>query len=90
MRLFELEAICENCLAKKSPKIALKKQQRESEEEDAEAAIAEHEKDRSGLDEGARRRRRKFGRTERRIDHGGSLLAPGRATADLADVRGSR
>ena len=27
---------------------------------------------------------------ERRIDHGGSLLAPGRATADLADVRGSR
>ena len=47
MRLFELEAICENCLAKKSPKIALKKQQRESEEEDAEAAIAEHEEDRS-------------------------------------------
>ena len=47
MRLFELEAICESCLAKKSPKIALKKQQRESEEEDAEAAIAEHEKDRS-------------------------------------------
>ena len=43
-----------------SPKIALKKQQRESEEEDAEAAIAEHEKDRSGL-EGARRMRRKFG-----------------------------
>ena len=35
-------------------------EQRESEEEDAEAAIAEHEKDRSGL-EGARRRRRKFG-----------------------------
>ena len=29
-------------------KIALKKQQRESEEEDAEAAIAEHEEDRSG------------------------------------------
>ena len=57
MRLFELEAICENCLAMK---IALKKQQRESEEEDAEAAIAEHEEDRSGL-EGARRRRRKFG-----------------------------
>ena len=49
MRLFELEAICENCLAKKSPKIALKKQQRESEEEDAEAAIAEHEEDRSGI-----------------------------------------
>ena len=24
------------------------------------------------------------------VDHGGSLLAPGRATADLADVRGSR
>ena len=46
MRLFELEAICENCLAKKSPKIALKKQQRESEEEDAEAAIAKHEEDR--------------------------------------------
>ena len=60
MRLFELEAICENCLAKKSPKIALKKQQRESEEEDAEAAIAEHEKDRPGL-EGARRRRKFLG-----------------------------
>ena len=59
MRLFELEAICENCLAKKSPKIALKKQQRESEEEDAEAGIAEQEEDRSGL-VGARRRRRKF------------------------------
>ena len=59
MRLIELEAICENCLAKKSPKIALKKQQRESKEEDAEAAIAEHEKDRSGF-VGARRRRRKF------------------------------
>ena len=54
-------------------------EQRESEEEDAEAAIAEHEKDRSGL-EGARRRRRKFGR-ERRIS---------RAMADLAGVRGSR
>ena len=60
-------------------KIALKKQQRESEEEDAEVAIAEHEEDRSGL-VGARRRRRKFGR-ERRIS---------RAMADLAGVRGSR
>jgi len=59
MRLFELEAICENYLAR-CRRSALKKQQRESEEEDAEAAIAEHEKDRSGL-EGARRRRRKFG-----------------------------
>ena len=26
MRLFELEAICENCLAKKSPNIALRRQ----------------------------------------------------------------
>jgi len=43
------EAICENCLARDVAKIALKKQQRESEEEDAEAAIAEHEEDRSGL-----------------------------------------
>ena len=40
-------------------KIALKKQQRESEEEDAEAGIAEQEEDRSGL-VGARRMRRKF------------------------------
>ena len=42
MRLFELEAICENCLARRR-RSALKKQQRESEEqeEDAEAAIAE-------------------------------------------------
>ena len=48
MRLFELEAICENCLARRR-RSALKKQQRESEEqeEDAEAAIAEHEEDRS-------------------------------------------
>ena len=62
MRLFELEAICENCFMARRRRSALKKQQRESEEqeEDAEAAIAEHEKDRSGL-EGARRRRRKFG-----------------------------
>ena len=59
MRLFELEAICENYLAR-CRRSALKKQQRESEEEDAEAAIAEHEKDRSGF-VGARRRRRKFG-----------------------------
>ena len=63
-------------------------EQRESEEEDAEAAIAEHEKDRSGL-EGARRRRRKFGRSAVSLITVG-LLAPGRATADLADVRGSR
>ena len=49
MRLFELEAICENYLAR-CRRSALKKQQRESEEEDAEAAIAEHEKDRSGLE----------------------------------------
>ena len=42
MRLFELEAICENYLAR-CRRSALKKQQRESEEEDAEAAIAEHE-----------------------------------------------
>ena len=45
MRLFELEAICENYLAR-CRRSALKKQQRESEEEDAEAAIAEHEEDR--------------------------------------------
>ena len=38
MRLFELEAICEKCLAREC---AQKKQQRESEGEDAEAAIAE-------------------------------------------------
>ena len=77
MRLFELEAICENCLAKKSPKIALKKQQRESEEEDAEAAIAEHEKDRSPA---AGEENLGVARPPYRlyVDHGGSLLAPGR------------
>ena len=49
MRLFELEAICENCFMARRRRSALKKQQRESEEqeEDAEAAIAEHEEDRS-------------------------------------------
>ena len=52
-------------------------EQRESEEEDAEAAIAEHEKDRPGL-EGARRRRKFLGGLRRIVDHGGSLLAPGR------------
>ena len=41
-------------------------EQRELEEEDAEAAIAEHEKDRPGL-EGARRSRRKFGGCARRV-----------------------
>ena len=44
MRLFELEAICEKCLA-----IALKKQQRESEGEDAERRLLRHEEDRSGF-----------------------------------------
>ena len=65
--------------------IALKKQQRESEEEDAEAAIAEHEKDRSPA-----AGEENLGAAPYLVDHGGSLLAPGRATADLADVRGSR
>ena len=87
MRLFELEAICENCLAKKSPKIALKKQQRESEEGGAEAAIAEHEKDRSPA---AGEENLGVAPYRLYVDHGGSLLAPGCATADLADVRGSR
>ena len=61
-RLIKLEELrlikLENCLARRRSR--MKEQQRKSEEEDAEAAIAEHEKDRSGL-EGARRRRRKFG-----------------------------
>ena len=51
LRLFVRTVWLEDCA---------QEEQRESEEEDAEAAIAEHEKDRSGL-EGARRRRRKFG-----------------------------
>ena len=72
MRLFELEAICENCLAKKSPKIALKKQQRESEEEDAEAAIAEHRSPAAGEENLGVAPFRLY------VDHGGSLLAPGR------------
>ena len=51
LRLFVRTVWLEDCA---------QEEQRESEEEDAEAAIAEHEKDRSGL-VGARRRRRKFG-----------------------------
>ena len=82
MRLFELEAICENYLAR-CRRSALKKQQRESEEEDAEAAIAEHEEDRSpaaGEENlgGAPYRSR------------WEPLGPRPSTADLADVRGSR
>ena len=74
MRLFELEAICENYLAR-CRRSALKKQQRESEEEDAEAAIAEHEEDRSP----AAQAKKIWAR------------APySRAMADLAGVRGSR
>ena len=65
-------------------KIALKKQQRESEEEDAEAAIAEPEKDRSPA------AANKFEGWCRIVDHRGSLLDPGRATADLARIRGCR
>ena len=75
MRLFELEAICENYLAR-CRRSALKKQQRESEEEDAEAAIAEHEKDRSAPPQA----KKIFGgcAVSLYVDHGGSLLAPGR------------
>ena len=51
LRLFVRTVWLEDCA---------QEEQRESDEEDAEAAMAEHEKDRSGL-EGARRRRRKFG-----------------------------
>ena len=55
--------------------IALKKQQRESEEqeEDAEAAIAEHEEDRSPA-----AGEENLEAVPIRVDHGGSLLAPGR------------
>ena len=79
MRLFELEAICENYLAR-CRRSALKKQQRESEEEDAEAAIAEHEEDRSPAAQAKKIWARAEFR-ERRIS---------RAMADLAGVRGSR
>ena len=48
MRLFELEAICENYLAR-CRRSALKKQQRESEGEDAERRLLRHEEDRSGF-----------------------------------------
>ncbi len=85
MRLFELEAICENYLAR-CRRSALKKQQRESEEEDAEAAIAEHEKDRSP----AAGEENLGASAVSLITVGASCLAPGCATADLADVRGSR
>ena len=78
MRLFELEAICENYLAR-CRRSALKKQQRESEGEDAERRLLRHEEDRSGL-EGARRRRRKFEGGSAVVDHG-ARWSPGRATA---------
>ena len=65
----------------------MKEQQRKSEEEDAEAAIAKHEEDRSPA---AGEEKIIWGLRRTIVDHGGSLLAPGRATADLADVRGSR
>ena len=74
---------CENCLARRRSR--MKEQQRKSEEEDAEAAIAKHEEDRSPA-----AGEENLGGLRRIVDHGGSLLAPGRATADLADVRGSR
>ena len=74
---------CENCLARRRSR--MKEQQRKSEEEDAEAAIAKHEEDRSPA-----AGEENLGAAPYRCDHGGSLLAPGRATADLADVRGSR
>ena len=74
---------CENCLARRRSR--MKEQQRKSEEEDAEAAIAKHEEDPSPS-----AGEENLGAAPRIVDHGGSLLAPGRATADLADVRGSR
>ena len=63
----------------------MKEQQRKLEEEDAEAAIAKHEEDRSPA-----AGEENLGAAPYLVDHGGSFLAPGRATADLADVRGSR
>ena len=89
MRLFELEAICENYLAR-CRRSALKKQQRESEEEDAEAAIAEHEKDRSPA-----AGEENLGAAPYRCGTlitvaGWEPLGPRPSTADLADVRGSR
>ena len=72
MRLFELEAIY---VRNVWLEIALKKQQRESEEEDAEAAIAEHEKDRAPA---AGEENLGVAPYRLYVDHGGSLLAPGR------------
>ena len=77
MRLFELEAICENYLAR-CRRSALKKQQRESQEEDAEAAIAEHEKDRSPAAGEENLGGAPYPPYRLYVDHGGSLLAPGR------------
>ena len=76
---------CENCLARRRSR--MKEQQRKSEEEDAEAAIAKHEEDPSPS---AGEENLGVAPYRLYVDHGGSLLAPGRATADLADVRGSR
>ena len=74
---------CENCLARRRSR--MKEQQRKSEEEDAEAAIAKHDEE----DRSPAAGEENWG-LRRIVVHGGSLLAPGRATADLADVRGSR
>ena len=74
---------CGNCLARRRSR--MKEQQRKSEEEDAEAAIAKHEEDRppaAGEENLCAVSLITVGAS--------SLLAPGRATADLADVRGSR
>ena len=73
---------CENCLARRRSR--MKEQQRKSEEEDAEAAMLSMKR----IDRPPQAK--KIWGLRRIVDHGGSLLAPGRATADLADVRGSR
>ena len=73
---------CENCLARRRSR--MKEQQRKSEEEDAEAAIAKHEEDRSPA-----AGEEILGAAPYRCTL--SLLAPEAVHgADLADVRGSR
>ena len=83
MRLFELEAICENYLAR-----CRRVRSRSSNENRKRRMLRRRLLSMRRIDRPPQAK--KIWGLRRIVDHGGSLLAPGRATADLADVRGSR
>ena len=84
MRLFELEAICENCLARSRRRL----RSRSSNENRKRRMLRRRLLSMRRIDRPPQAK--KIWGLRRIVDNGGSLLAPGRATADLADVRGSR